>query len=124
MLGAWSYASAAIGPHPPSLNTGLHVTITIEAVNGTRFSGHVTRWLAGDVGIPQHDFAPVTGSVDGSGGVTILVAWASPHMPNMPTITITGVLDGDVLTVRESWLGAGPGPVEAGDIIAVVGTNA
>ena|SRR5689334_9450508 len=61
MLGAWSYASAPIGDHAPSLNTGLHVTIAVDAVDGMRFAGHITRWIAGDVGIAPDAFRPVSG---------------------------------------------------------------
>jgi len=110
MLGAWSYASAPIGDHAPSLNTGLHVTVTVDAVEGASFSGQVTRWIAGDVGIAPDQFGPVTGRVDDAGGVTFFIPQATPG----PILAIRGSLNGDVLTVHESWSGAEPGPFPSG----------
>lgn len=111
MLGAWSYASAPIGDHAPSLNTGLHVTVTVDAVEGASFSGQVSRWIAGDVGIAPDQFGPVTGHVDDAGGVTFVIPEAAPG----PILAISGSLNGDVLTVHESWSGAEPGPFHEGD---------
>ena len=110
MLGAWRYDSHLVVERP-SLNTGLHVDISIDSVNGMRFSGRVTRWFAGDVGIAPDAFAPITGTVDGAGGVTLRIAWAAP---DVPALTITGVLAGDVLTIRECWAGSTPGPFPPG----------
>ena len=110
MLGAWSYASAPIGDHAPSLNTGLHVTVTVDAVEGASFSGQVSRWIAGDVGIVPDQIGPVTGRVDDAGGVTLFIPQATPG----PILAIRGSLNGDVLTVHESWSGAEPGPFPSG----------
>jgi hypothetical protein len=112
MLGAWSYDSAPLSGDTPSLNAGLHVDIDVESVAGMQFAGRVTRWFAGDVGIAPDAFGPLTGSVDGAGGVTLRIAWAAPAVP---ALMITGVLAGDVVTVRESTLGDGPGPFSSGD---------
>jgi len=49
--------------------------------------------------------------MDGSGGVTVLIPRTTP---SGPTFTIVGALSGDVLTVRESRLGAEPGPFPTG----------
>jgi hypothetical protein len=110
MLGAWSYASAPIGDHAPSLNTGLHVTVTVDAVEGASFSGQVSRWIAGDVGIAPDQFGPVTGRVDDAGRVTFFI----PQATSGPILAIRGSLNGDVLTVHESWSGAEPGPFPSG----------
>lgn len=112
MLGAWSRRNTAVDSGAPSLNAGLLVTIVIDSANGMRFAGHVGRWFAGDVGIPPGVFGPVTGRVDGQGGVTIVIAYAAP---DNPPLTISGSVGADVVTVRESSVGAQPGPFPAGD---------
>jgi hypothetical protein len=111
MLGEWSYVSPAVVCDAPSLNAGLHVTIAIDSLDGMRFWGRVVLWFAGDVGISPGRFAPVTGSVDRSGGVRVLIAFADP---GASSVTIVGVLAGDTLTVSESWLGAEAGPFPTG----------
>jgi hypothetical protein len=112
MLGGWTYDSPTIGDHAPSPNTGLHVTLAVDSVQGMRFFGRVTRWFSGDVGIAPDAFGPLTGSVDGAGGVTVVIARA---VPGTPSLTTTGEIAGDVLTVRDSWFGAEPGPFPSGD---------
>lgn len=111
MLGAWSYAGESVVADPHSLNAGLHVDIAIESADGGEFAGRVTRWLDGDVGVTPDAFRPLTGSVDGAGGVTLNIAWTAP---GAPALTIVGALHGDALTVCESWAGAGPGPFPSG----------
>jgi len=111
MLGDWSYASVPAARDLPSLNGGLQVSMAIDSPDGMRFRGRVTRWFAGDVGESPAVFGPITGWVDGNGGVTVLMARATL---GAPTLTIVGALAGDVLTVRKSWLGAEPGPFLAG----------
>lgn len=110
MLGAWTYDSAPIGDHAPSLNTGFHVTLAVDSAEGMQFSGRVTRWLAGDVRVPADAFRRLTGGLDGAGGLTITVPRASGS-----TLTITGDLSGDIITIHESWAGAEPGPFPSGE---------
>jgi len=111
ILGEWSYASAPVVREAPSLNTGFRVTIVIEALDTMRFLGRVSFWFAGDVGFPPDAFGPVTGSLDEDGAVTMRIPFATP---GAPAITIVGTVAGDVLTIRESWLEANPGPFPAG----------
>lgn len=112
MLGAWSYNSAPVSPDRPSLNAGIHVSLAVDSVEGKEFSGRVTLWFAGDVGIAPDAFGPLSGSVDGAGGVTLLIRWAAA---GQPTLRITGVLADDMLTVHESWFGTAPGPFPPGE---------
>jgi hypothetical protein len=112
MLGEWNYASVAVVRDAPSLNTGLHVIIAIDSLDGMRFRGRVVLWFAGDVGVSPDVFGPVTGSVDGLSGVTVVIAFADP---DTPMITIVGVLAGDVLTVSDSWLATEHGPFLSGE---------
>ena len=111
ILGVWNYASALKVPEAPSLNTGLRVTIVIESHDAMQFRGRVTFWFAGDVGVPPSAFGPVTGSLYEASAVTMLIPFTAP---GVTAITIVGTVSGDVLTVRESWLGASPGPFAAG----------
>jgi hypothetical protein len=112
ILGEWRYASALVVRDTPSLNTGLRVTIVIDSLDTMQFRGRVTFWFAGDVGLPPDAFGPVTGSLDEDGAVTMRITFATP---GAPAITILGTVAGDVLTVRESWLGANnPGPFPSG----------
>jgi len=111
ILGEWSYASAPVFRDPPSLNTGLRVTIVIDSLDTMQFRGRVTFWFAGDVGFPPDAFGPVTGSLDEDGAVTMRIPFATP---GAPAITIVGTVAGDVLTVRESRLEANPGPFPSG----------
>ena len=112
MRGAWRYNSGVV-VDGPSLNTGLHVTLTVDAIAGSRFSGRVTQWFAGDVGIRPEVFGPFTGSVDDLAEVTLVLPSAGA---GLPALTITGALSGDALTVRESWLGTDPGPFLNGEL--------
>jgi len=110
MLGEWNYSSAPVAYDRPSLNAGLLVTIVVESSDGMHFRGRITRWFAGDVGVSPDVFGPVTGSMDGNDRVTVLI----PRMAaGAPTLAISGVLSGDVLTVLESRLEAAPGPFPA-----------
>lgn len=112
ILGEWRYASALVVRETPSLNTGLRVTIVIDSLDVIQFRGRVTFWFAGDIGFPPDAFGPVTGSLDEDGAVTMWIPFATP---GAPAITIVGTVAGDVLTVRESWLGgADPGPFPSG----------
>lgn len=111
MLGEWRYASVAATRDTPTLNSGVHVTIVVDSVDGTRFHGRVTEWFTGDVGVSLDAFGPVTGSVDGDGAVMVAIDRAAPAAA---TLTIVGTVAGDTLTVRASWLGADPGPFPAG----------
>ena len=111
MLGEWSYASPQALRESPVLNTGLHVQIRIDSLDGMRFSGHVTEWFAGDVGISPTAFGRVSGTVDGSNGVAMVI-------PREPTtsrpVTVMGEVADDVLTVRDCHAGTEPGPFAAG----------
>lgn len=111
IVGEWSYASAAPTPEPPSLNTGLHVTILIESSDGSQFRGRVTFWFAGDVGVAPAVFGPVTGTLDNAGTVMMRIPFAAP---DAPAITMVGTVAGDVLTVHDSVCGEGPGPFLSG----------
>jgi hypothetical protein len=91
--------------HPRSL-PGC-VTIVIDSLDTLQFRGRVTFWFAGDVGFPPDAFGPVTGTLDEDGTVTMWILFATP---GAAAITIVGTVAGDVLTVRESWLGANPPP--------------
>ena len=112
ILGEWTYASRGAVNEVPTLNTGLHVTIVIDHVDGTALRGRVAWWFAGDVGLPPAAFGPVTGTIDDAGVVSL-------HIPRTAVgaapITIAGTVDGPVLTIRESRLGeAVPGPFPSG----------
>jgi len=110
MLGEWSYTSPQVVGAAPDLNAGLHVQIAIDSLEGMRFWGRVTLWFAGDVGIPPTAFGRVSGTVDGSNGVTLVI----PRQPtNARPLMVTGDLAGDVLTVLECHAGTEPGPFVA-----------
>jgi hypothetical protein len=112
MLGEWRYARAAPAAEPPSLNAGLFVTIAIDSAAGSRFTGRVTAWFAGDVGISVDAFGPVTGSLDETDRVMLLIA---ARTGELPAHTVIGQIEDDVITVLECWVGpeanVGPFPV-------------
>jgi len=108
MLGEWSYVSPHVASAAPTLNAGLRVQIGIDSLDGMHFSGHVTLWFAGDVGIPPTAFGRVSGTVDGGNGVTLVIPRANEH-----ALMIMGELAGDVLTVVECHAGTEPGPFAA-----------
>ena len=111
MLGEWSYASPRAPRESPTLNTGLRVQIRIDSLDGMRFSGHVTLWFAGDVGVSPTAFGRVSGTVDASNGVTLVI----PREPsNGRPLMVTGEVAGDMLTVRACHAGTEPGPFAAG----------
>jgi hypothetical protein len=112
ILGEWRYASPPVVREAPSLNTGLRVTIIIEALDGTEFRGRVGLWFAGDVGARPNAFGPVSGTLDHTGAVTMRIPFTAP---DASAITIVGTVVGDVLTVAESRLGADPGPFPSGE---------
>lgn len=111
MLGEWSYSSPQALRASPALNTGLRVQIRIDSLDGMRFSGHVTLWFAGDVGIASSAFGPVSGTVDDTNGVTMVI-------PREPTVSrpllVMGEVTDDVLTVRDCSVGTEPGPFAPG----------
>jgi len=109
MLGEWSYASAHVVAAAPDLNTGLRVQISIDSLDGMRFWGRVTLWFVGDVGITPSAFGRVSGTVDGSTGVTLLISRADER-----SLMVMAELTADVLTVHECLVGAEPGPFAAG----------
>jgi hypothetical protein len=111
ILGEWSYARVPPVPEAPSLNVALRVTIVIDSLDAMQFRGRVGLWFAGDVGARPDAFGPVTGSLDDAGGVTIRIPLTAP---GASAISIVGTVVGDVLTVRESLLGAEPGPFPSG----------
>src|SRR6266571_970148 len=69
MLGEWSYAAPSRIVDPPVLNTGLHVSVRVDSVEGMRFWGRVTLWFAGDVGISPSAFGRIAGRIDEHNGV-------------------------------------------------------
>jgi len=100
MLGEWSYAAPSRSSESPTLNTGLHVVVTIDSVGDRRFWGRITLWFAGDVGIAPSGFGRITGRIDEHNGVTLEIPRASS------TVMVVGDLAGDVLTVRDCQSGA------------------
>jgi hypothetical protein len=112
MLGEWSYTSKVSTTEGPRLNTGLHVILLIEHVDGVTLRGRVGLWFSGDVGLPPSDFGPVTGSIEGEHAVSLSI---SRTAPGAAPITITGAVDGRLLTIHTSWLGENiPGPFPTG----------
>jgi hypothetical protein len=111
MLGEWSYTAPHRVSDPPVLNTGLHVSVMVDSVEGMRFWGHVTLWFAGDVGISPDAFGRVSGRVDGHDGVILEIPRESPAQV---AVRVVGELAGDVLTVDGCSSGADPGPFAIG----------
>jgi len=111
MLGDWTYSDAPAPSQEPSLNIGIHVTLTIDTAAGTAFGGRVTSWFVGDVGEPPAEFSGLQGSIDGGRNVRIEFR----RTKSGTTITILGVVAGDVLSIRESRLDDGPGPFAVGN---------
>src|SRR5689334_22937129 len=70
MLGEWNYLGAVTSPDP-SLNAGALVSIVIDSAAATDFRGSISRWFAGDVGVPTKLFGPVTGAVGENGSVWV-----------------------------------------------------
>ncbi|HWC73689.1 MAG TPA: hypothetical protein VG454_07100 [Gemmatimonadales bacterium] len=108
MLGEWRHTSASAAA-PPSLNTGLSVSITIDSARDVRFWGRVTLWFAGDVGIPASRFGPVTGSVDSARAVLLQI-----EVKQAAALRLEGEISQDRLTVHASWKGSEPGPFPQG----------
>jgi hypothetical protein len=111
MLGAWSYSFPNRIAEAPALNTGLHVRVVIDSLDGTRFWGRVTFWFAGDVGISPSAFGRVAGSIDGVHDVSLMIT-REPAIER--PLMVMGELAGDVLTVRDCHVGTEPGPFAAG----------
>jgi hypothetical protein len=111
MLGEWSYAAPNRISDPPVLNTGLHVSVRVDSVEGMRFWGHVTLWFAGDVGTSLTSFGRVWGHIDAGNGVMLEIPRTSP---GQAAVRVVGELAGDVLTVRGCSSGAAAGPFAIG----------
>lgn len=111
MVGEWTHTSAPRARESPSLNAGLTVTIVIDSADGAHFRGRVTLWFAGDVGLSPEAFGPVAGSVDGEGGVTLVIPSAAS---GGPPLTVLATIAPSALTVLESRLGGEPGPFPPG----------
>jgi hypothetical protein len=111
MLGEWSYAAPNRIVDPPVLNTGLHVSVRVDSVEGMRFWGRVTLWIAGDVGISPSAFGRIAGRIDEHNGVTLEIPRASP---SQVAVMVVGELAGDVLTVHDCYSGADAGPFASG----------
>lgn len=117
MLGEWSYAASNTVSDPPMLNTGLHVSVMVDSVEGMRFWGYVTMWFVGDVGTAPSAFGRVGGRIDGQSGVTLEI----PRAPR--AVWVVGELSGDVLTVRDCYSGADSGPFAVGTTFERVTTR-
>jgi hypothetical protein len=111
MLGEWSYAAPNRIVDPPVLNTGLHVSVMVDSVDGMRFWGHVTLWFAGDVGTSPNAFGRVRGRIDDDNGVTLEIPRQSP---GQAPVMVMAELAGDVLTVHGCSSGADAGPFAVG----------
>ena len=124
MLGTWESQASQPSRTPPTLHSGLSVTVEIDSVIGaTRFRGSVRRWIAGDMGVPPTAFGAVTGAVAGGGQVSFDIIWVRP---GQPSVTVRGRLEGngDTLVVNDSRQGAGPGPFSAAARFVRVGRTA
>ena len=111
MLGEWSYAAPNRISDPPVLNTGLHVSVMVDSVEGMRFWGHVTIWFAGDVGTSLTSFGRVWGHIDAGNGVMLEIPRTSP---GQAAVRVVGELAGDVFTVHGCSTGAAAGPFAIG----------
>ncbi len=111
MLGEWSYAAPNRIVDPPVLNTGLHVSVRVDSVEGMLFGGRVTLWFTGDVGISPSAFGRIAGRIDEHNGVTLEIPRASP---SQVAVIVVGELGGDVLTVHDCYSGADAGPFASG----------
>jgi hypothetical protein len=111
MLGEWRYARPAVAQDPPVLNVGFFVAITIDSASALHFWGRVTFWFAGDVAVPVDRFGPVSGAVDQDDGVTLLIGARSS---DTPAVIVNGLIDGDVIVVRECRAGRDAGPFAIG----------
>ena len=111
MLGEWSYAAPNRIVDAPALNTGLHVSVMVDSVEGIRFWGNVTLWFAGDVGTSLSAFGRVAGHIDEDNGVMLEIPRESP---GQVAVTVVGALAGDVLTVHGCSSGADAGPFAIG----------
>jgi hypothetical protein len=111
MLGEWSYAAPNRISDPPILNTGLHVSVMVDSVEGMRFWGHVTLWVAGDVGASLTSFGRVWGQIDDGSGVMLEIPRTSP---GQAAVRVVGELAGDVLTIHDCYSGADAGPLTIG----------
>lgn len=111
MLGEWSYAAPNRIGESPTLNTGLHVVVTIDSVEDMRFWGRVTLWFAGDVGIARSAFGRIAGRIDEHNGVTLEIP---RQLPGQVSVMVMGELVGDALTVHDCYSGADSGPFASG----------
>ena len=111
MLGEWSYGAPHRLDESPTLNAGLQVRITIDSLERMRFWGRVTVWFAGDVGIAPSAFGRVAGRLGDSNSVSLEIPRAST---GGSTVMVMGELAGDVLTIRNCYSGADPGPFAIG----------
>lgn len=116
MLGTWRYDSPPRAPaETPSLNVGVHVTLSIDIAEGSTFRGTVGAWWAGDVGLPPGTFGPIDGTVERDGAVLLVIPFQDP---GVPALTISGRVAGDTLIVELSRQGAAPGPFATGVVFA------
>jgi hypothetical protein len=111
MLGEWSYAAPNRTGESPTLNTGLHVVVTIDSLEGMRFWGRVTLWFSGDVGISPSAFGRVSGRIDEHNSVTLEIP---RQPPGQAAVMVAGELAGDVLTVHDCYSGGDAGPFASG----------
>lgn len=120
MLGEWSYAAPNRIVDPPVLNTGLHVSVMVDSVEGTRFWGHVTLWFAGDVGTSPSAFGRVWGQIDDGNGVMLEIPRT---LPGQDAVRVVGEVAGDVLTVHGCSSGAAAGPFAIGSAFERITTR-
>ena len=116
MLGTWRYDFSPRAPaETPSLNAGVHVTLSVDVAEGATFRGTVVAWFAGDVGLPPGTFGPIEGTVESNDGVMLVIPF---RHPGVPPLTISGRVSGDTLTVDLSRQGGSPGPFATGAVFA------
>ena len=84
LLGRWTYRT----PGP-----GIQLELVIDRAQERAFAGHVTRWMAGDVGADPRTFGPVTGTVDAADSVHLSLV--TPRS----AIALVGTLRADTLTL-------------------------
>ncbi|HWP37564.1 MAG TPA: hypothetical protein VNL18_08455 [Gemmatimonadales bacterium] len=120
MVGRWEHVRSHRPTGEPSLNAGLIAVIDVDSVADVRFSGRVSLWFAGDVGVPVDAFGPVSGSVADLPRVTLLITMKDPLIP---AIEVSGELRTDSISVRGSWRGTEPGPFALGSAFLRAGTK-
>ncbi|UCD24282.1 MAG: hypothetical protein JSW51_14885 [Gemmatimonadota bacterium] len=103
LVGNWDLAS-----DPPLPPPGLHMSFTVDSVDGATYYGRLSHYFSGNVGGDLSAFKPFTGSMGDDGSVEFRADMTDPDMLG---IVVVGLWQPD--TIRVNQLVVGPDTLSA-----------